>query len=55
MLSRGKVTPTRQRRHAGRLCDIGGWADIKVLQKYLHPTDAQRRAAVESIGATTAH
>ena len=32
------------------VADIGGWADIKVLQKYLHPTDTQRRAAVETIG-----
>lgn len=32
------------------VADIGGWADIKVLQKYLHPTDAQKRAAVETIG-----
>jgi integrase len=33
------------------VAEIGGWADIKVLQRYLHPTDTQRRAAVETIGA----
>lgn len=29
---------------------IGGWADLKVLQKYLHPTDQTARSAVEAIG-----
>jgi integrase len=35
------------------VAEIGGWADIKVLQKYLHPTAAQQRAAVETIGGRT--
>jgi integrase len=43
MLTTGKVD-------VKTVADIGGWADIKVLQKYLHPTDAQKRAAVETIG-----
>lgn len=30
---------------------IGGWKNIVVLQRYLHPTDAHARAAVEAIGA----
>jgi integrase len=44
MLTRGVDVKT--------VAEIGGWADIKVLQKYLHPTAAQQRAAVETIGAT---
>lgn len=30
--------------------EIGGWASMKVFEKYLHPTDAQRQAAVEAVG-----
>ena len=29
---------------------IGGWANYKELQKYLHPTDAASRSAVEAVG-----
>jgi integrase len=43
MLTRGVDVKT--------VAEIGGWTDIKVLQKYLHPTAAQQRAAVEVIGA----
>ena len=31
---------------------IGGWANYEMLQRYVHPTDAARRAAVETIGTT---
>jgi integrase len=30
---------------------IGGWTNLTVLRKYLHPTDEARRWAVESIGS----
>jgi len=30
---------------------IGGWRDLKVLNRYLHPTDDAKRAAVETIGS----
>lgn len=29
---------------------IGGWKNLAVLERYLHPTDAARQAAVNSIG-----
>ena len=29
---------------------IGGWANYKELQKYLHPDDQASRDAVEAIG-----
>lgn len=29
---------------------IGGWKNLKVLERYLHPTDAAAQAAVNSIG-----
>ena len=29
---------------------IGGWANYKELQKYLHPTDSASRSAVEAVG-----
>lgn len=29
---------------------LGGWKNLRVLERYLHPTDAQRREAVETIG-----
>lgn len=29
---------------------IGGWKNLKVLERYLHPTDAAAQAAVDSIG-----
>ena len=29
---------------------IGGWSSYRMLQRYVHPTDAARRAAVEAIG-----
>jgi integrase len=41
MLARGVDIKTVQQ--------LGGWKDITVLQRYLHPTDAQRRAAVETV------
>lgn len=41
MLARGVDIKTVQQ--------IGGWQNIHVLEKYLHPTDAQRTAAVEAI------
>jgi hypothetical protein len=28
---------------------LGGWRDITVLQRYLHPTDDARRKAVETV------
>lgn len=31
---------------------IGGWANLKVLQKYLHPTDRAAVEAVEAVGTT---
>jgi site-specific recombinase XerD len=43
MLARGVDVKT--------VAQIGGWADIKVLQRYLHPTDAQRKAAVETVAS----
>jgi integrase len=30
--------------------EIGAWSSLKVFEKYLHPTDAQRQAAVEAVG-----
>lgn len=33
---------------------IGGWKNLKVLQRYLHPTDDAARAAVNSIARTSA-
>lgn len=30
---------------------IGGWRNLRVLERYLHPTDEAARAAVNSIGA----
>jgi integrase len=44
MLARGVDIKTVQQ--------LGGWKDITVLQRYLHPTDAQRRAAVEMVSVT---
>jgi integrase len=32
---------------------IGGWKNLKVLERYLHPTDAAAQAAVDSIGAAS--
>ncbi len=29
---------------------IGGWANYKELQKYLHPTNSASRSAVEAVG-----
>jgi hypothetical protein len=29
---------------------LGGWRNLEVLEKYLHPTDAQKKAAVEGVG-----
>jgi integrase len=34
---------------------IGGWADLDVLKRYLHPTDAAITAAVEKIGTRQVH
>jgi integrase len=31
---------------------LGGWRDITVLQRYLHPTDDARRKAVETVSET---
>ena len=33
---------------------IGGWVNYKELQKYLHPTDAASRSAVETVGGSAA-
>jgi integrase len=30
--------------------EIGGWKSLTILQRYLHPTDATKRRAVEAIG-----
>lgn len=30
--------------------EIGGWKNLAVLERYLHPTDARKREAVEAIG-----
>lgn len=30
--------------------EIGGWKNLKVLERYLHPSEARKRAAVNSIG-----
>lgn len=30
--------------------EIGGWKNLAMLQRYLHPTDDRKRAAVEAIG-----
>lgn len=30
---------------------IGGWTNLTVMERYLHPTDARKREAVNSIGA----
>lgn len=30
--------------------EIGGWKNLKVMERYLHPTDARKRAAVNTIG-----
>lgn len=43
MLARGVDIKTVQQ--------LGGWQNLNVLQKYLHPTDEQKRAAVEAISA----
>jgi integrase len=43
MLARGVDVKT--------VAQIGGWADISILQRYLHPTDAQRKAAVETVAS----
>lgn len=43
MLARGVDIKTVQQ--------LGGWQNLTVLQKYLHPTDAQKRAAVELVSA----
>jgi integrase len=42
MLARGVDVKT--------VMELGGWQNLAVLEKYLHPTDDQRRAAVESVG-----
>lgn len=42
MLARGVDIKTVQQ--------IGGWKNLNILQRYLHPTDAQRVSAVEVIG-----
>lgn len=31
--------------------EIGGWKNLKVMERYLHPTTAQKQAAVNTIGA----
>jgi len=43
MLSRGVDVKT--------VMAIGGWRDLKVLNRYLHPTDELKRIAVEKIAA----
>lgn len=30
--------------------EIGGWKNLKVMERYLHPTDARKREAVNAIG-----
>jgi integrase len=30
--------------------EIGGWKNLRVMERYLHPTDAAKRRAVEAIG-----
>jgi len=42
MLARGVDIKTVQQ--------LGGWQNLLVLEKYLHPTDAQKVAAVEAVG-----
>ena len=44
MLERGVDLETVRR--------IGGWANLTILQRYLHPSDAASKAAVETIGRT---
>jgi integrase len=44
MLSRGVDIKTVQ--------ELGGWADLAILQRYLHPTDPGRRAAVEAVSCS---
>lgn len=34
---------------------IGGWKNLKVMERYLHPGDAQMRRAVDAIGSRPAH
>ena len=41
MLARGVDVKT--------VMELGGWKNLHVLEKYLHPTDAQKRAAVEAV------
>jgi integrase len=42
MLARGVDVKT--------VMQLGGWRNLEVLEKYLHPTDAQKKAAVEGVG-----
>jgi integrase len=30
--------------------EIGGWKNLAVMQRYLHPTDERKREAVNAIG-----
>ncbi len=30
--------------------EIGGWRNLKVMERYLHPTDERKKAAVDAIG-----
>ncbi len=32
------------------VADIGGWTNLAVTNRYLHPTDQAKRRAVEAIG-----
>jgi integrase len=33
--------------------EIGGWKNLKVMERYLHPTDERKQAAVNAIGRRT--
>jgi integrase len=35
--------------------EIGGWKNLKVLERYLHPSEARKRAAVNSIAGPVPH
>lgn len=43
MLERGADVKT--------VMEIGGWKNLKVMERYLHPSEARKRAAVNAIGA----
>ena len=43
MLARGVDVKT--------VMELGGWKNLAVLERYLHPTDEQKRAAVERVSA----